>query len=80
MSDALIEFQQAARDGKLHVWGKPQNWGVFDPILPDYWSNHSVHFLDLFKEEVDIEAGNSPLPHYKDLRVSRAEFEALWPR
>lgn len=80
LGEALKQFEQAARDGKVQVWGKQENWGVFDPIPAEYWSNHSVHFLDLFREETDIEYNRSPLPHYKGLRVSRAEFEKQWPR
>ena len=80
MGDALKQFEQYARDGKLHVWGKLDNWSVHDPIPAEYWSNHNVKFLDLFLEEANIEIGRSPLPHYKDLRVSKAEFETIWPQ
>lgn len=80
MGDALKQFEQAARDGKVRAWGKLENWSVYDPIPADYWSNHSVHFLDLFRDQADVEHGFSPPPHYKDLQVSRTEFEKVWPR
>ena len=80
MGAALEEFHQAARDGKLHVWGMPKMWGVHDPIPADYWSSHSVNFMALFREQADVETDGSPEPHYHDIRVSRAEFEKLRPR
>lgn len=77
---ALKKFEQYARDGKLHVWGKLEDWSVFDPIPPEYWSNHSVNFLDLLRGIANIERDGSPEPHYRDIRVSRAEIERLWPK
>ena len=61
MGDALKQFEKAARDGKVNVWGKRENWSVYDPIPADYWSTHGVDFLDLFRPETDVEAGRSPL-------------------
>lgn len=80
LGDALKKFEQHARDGKLHVWGKLEDWSVFDPIPPEYWSTHNVEFLDLLRGEANIERDGSPDPHYRDIRVSRAEFGRVWPK
>lgn len=77
--DELEKFHQLARDGKLHVWGKLNAWGVHDPIPAEYWSKHRVRFLSLFNAEADIERDGSPAPHYRDLMVSSADFEREWP-
>jgi hypothetical protein len=75
----LEKFHQLARDGKLRVWGKLDPWGVHNPIPAEYWSNHRVNFLSLFRSEADIENDSTPPPHYRDLMVSRADFEREWP-
>jgi hypothetical protein len=76
----LKQFYQFARDGKMRVWGKLESHTPYAPIPADYWDNHNVYFMHLFKDQTDVEYGGSPPPHYKDVMVSRVECEKLWPR
>ncbi len=72
---ALKQFEQLARDGKLATWGKVSSGSVYDPIPSDYWSNHTVEYLSLFKEEARVERDSTLPPHYVDLMVSKVQAE-----
>lgn len=81
--DWLPEFEQKARDGALHVWGRPRQFesALQEPIDPNHWTTHTVDFLATVMGEprsrprvtMSAEGG------YGDLMVSKAEFESEWP-
>ncbi len=78
----LEGFHQKARDGALHVWGLTNPVGVYEPIEPEYWSNHYVDFLGLLREgHTRTKAINQVVLGriYSDIMVCRAEFEREWP-
>jgi hypothetical protein len=77
-NEALVKFEQLARDAKLQIWGKLHSFGVYNPIPAEYWENHTVQYLSLFKDDAVIENEGTPPPHYLDLMVSRIQFEHVW--
>lgn len=80
LSAALETFRQKAHDGLITVWGKADNYGVWQVIAPAYWVAHYVDFPDVLRSVTPSKPYNqlSYDPLFIDLMVSRAEFEAEW--
>jgi hypothetical protein len=74
------QFQQAAADGDVPVWGRTSKAHVFAPIDKEFWRKNRIEWFGLLKGEPytePIERGGDP-PRYIDLMTSRAETERLF--
>ncbi len=70
----LAEVVERAGNGRLTVWGKESDGGVFKRIPRTHWEDHSLALADLFGGTATT--GADP---YRDLMFSRRELEREWP-
>lgn len=80
---SLREFQQAALDGDVSIWGKHPPSEIFDLIQAGFWSRHQIEWFGLLKGNPTTEptisasdGGNAP----ESLMTSRQQVEATWPK
>jgi hypothetical protein len=80
---ALQEFQQAAADDQVKIWGKPSHNAVFEPIPAEYWRRHQIEWFGLLRGPATTEPAVSVADHgnrYEELMTSRTEVEEVWPK
>lgn len=82
-SDANAElerFMQMAADSELTVWGRAKEGGVFIKIEPEVFQSCQLDWFALLRGEAQIEPRVAYMPpKWRDLMVSKAEFEHHWP-
>jgi hypothetical protein len=79
---ALKDFQQAAADGDVPVWGI-RDREIYEPIPAEFWRRHQVEWFDLLKGKPTTEpmiSASDRGERFKDLMTSRARVEELWPK
>lgn len=75
------QFQKAARDGALTVWGKQGVGTVYEEIPTTYWREHGLDVQSIMMGRaatvpmVEMEA----TALFSDLMVNREEVERTWP-
>jgi len=88
------EIRQAARDGRLLVWGRPESAHLNRPykpvelIPPEHWRDYGFDHLRCYMGEEDYPARTEPdddRQHplnkgYADLWVNRTQVADLWPK
>lgn len=78
-------IRQAARDGKIPIWGKVGIHGTLDPIPAEYWQYAQIDFLSLLRPNANdarTELTSSAQPNvgpFNSLMTSRSAVEAEWP-
>lgn len=82
------EFETAAADGVLTVWGKLRTMNLFaddhwDLIRPDFWQSNQVKWDNMILGDIarteNISLPNGTTDQYEAIMVNRAEFERRWP-
>ena len=70
---------QLAYDGKLTIWGKRSEAGVYEVIPKDFWASHHIDNFSLWREHAVTTAHPASVqgPRYFDLMVSRAQAEEV---
>lgn len=76
---ALTQAIQLAYDGKLTIWGKRSESGVYELIPKDFWASHHIDNFSLWREHAVTTANSASAqgPRYFDLMVSRAQVERV---
>jgi hypothetical protein len=80
---ALQEFQQAAADDQVKIWGKPSRNAVFEAIPAEYWRRHQIEWFGLLRGPATTEPAVSVADHgnrYEELMTSRTQVEEVWPK
>jgi hypothetical protein len=86
------ELRQAARDGRITVWGRPESAHLERPykpreeISPDHWRHYAFDFLRCMHSEDKATCRSEPddprryplSKGYADLRVNTAQIKTLW--
>jgi hypothetical protein len=77
------QFQQAAADGDVRIWGRPSAGRVYEPIPKEYWRENRIEWFSLLKGEPDTEPlgrakETGPLQRYNSLMTSRSDTERLF--
>lgn len=85
--DCRSEFEKAAKDGELTVWGKEASPGFFmdslwDLIEPAFWKESRVKWGSvILGDDAETEHRHQPgVGHqYRQLMISKAQFVERWP-
>ena len=74
------QFQQAAADGEVPVWGRLSKARLFEPIDKEFWRKNRIEWFGSLKGEPHTEQieRHGTQPRYIDLMTSRAETERLF--
>ena len=77
---AMAEFQQAARDGDIHVWGKVRDQGLYEEVPASFWANNHLEWFSLLRGTAATEPLTSLIGSikYQELMVSKAEIQRHW--
>ena len=70
---------QAAADGTIPVWGKRQNYGVYEPIAKEFWFENDFEWFSLLRGDGHSQSKKSTFQgdRYLSLMTSRAAVESL---
>lgn len=79
----LEEFREKAAEGKLTIWGRSEEIGVWQPIEAAYWRSCGIEQFSFLegREKVFTEPKTSAKPKsakYSALKVSRHQVEEVW--
>jgi hypothetical protein len=81
----LEEFREKAAEGKLIIWGRAGEVGVWEPIEAAYWRSCGIEQFSFLegRERVFTEPKTAPKPgksaaKYSALMVSRRQVEEVW--
>lgn len=80
---ALQEFQQAAADDRVTIWGKAGRNAVFELIPAEYWRRHQIEWFGLLRGSATTEPTASVADRgnrYEELMTSRSQVEDVWPK
>lgn len=87
-SQRLEEFRELAAEGKLTIWGRSDDAGVWQPIEAAYWKSCAVEPASLVEGRENVVAEPKAPPKakgkakaarkYSALKVSKSQVEELW--
>lgn len=87
-SQRLEEFRELAAEGKLTIWGRSDDAGVWQPIEAAYWKSCTVEPASLVEGRENVVAEPKMPPKakgkakaarkYSALKVSKSQVEELW--
>jgi hypothetical protein len=77
------QFQQAAADGDVKIWGRPSSGRVYEPIPKEFWRENSIEWFSLLKGEANTEPlgrvrETGSILRYGSLMTSRSDTERLF--
>jgi hypothetical protein len=76
----LKQFQQAAADGHVPVWGRQSRGRLYEPIQKEYWLKCRIDWFSLLRAQPQTEpyySNDTTQPRYTDLMTSRTATERL---
>jgi len=90
--EVWAELRQAARDGRITVWGRPESahlerpYKPMEEIPPDHWRHYSFDFLRCMHGENETRCRTEPddpkryplNKGYADLRVNTTQVRTSW--
>lgn len=92
LSCRLGEFEQAASEGGLAVWGKELILGnhassIWEPVPKEHWKYHRVKWFSIFDNDdartelrgMDSRGLGQRDEPFAELMISKAQFERHWP-
>ena len=85
VGDLSLEVQRLAYEGRLIVWGRKKGAGeVFLKINPEFWEEHGLDELEVFKLSDPESLSTEPKTRWPDdhsiydsLKVNRAQVRKL---
>jgi hypothetical protein len=92
-NEVWAELRQAARDGRITVWGRPESAHLERPhkpmeeIPPDHWRHYAFDFLRCMHSEDEVRCRSEPddpkrrplNKGYADLRLNATQVRTSWP-
>jgi hypothetical protein len=90
--EVWTELRQAARDGRITVWGRPESahlerpYKPMEEIRPGHWRHYAFDFLRCMHSEDEVRCRSEPddpkryplNKGYADLRVNRTQIQTSW--
>jgi hypothetical protein len=90
--EVWAELRQAARDGRITVWGRPESAHLEQPYKPmeeipsDHWRHYAFDFLRCMHSEDEVRCRSEPddpkryplNKGYADLRVNTTQVQTSW--
>jgi hypothetical protein len=75
------EFLQAVADDQIPIWGKKENYHVYEPVPHEYWFDNRIEWFDLLKDKpsTEVAIGSVRGERYLSLMTSRKAVEHFWP-
>jgi hypothetical protein len=91
--EVWAKLRQAAREGRITVWGRPESAHLERPYKPmeeipsDHWRHYDFGFLRCMHSEDEARCRSEPddpkryplNKGYADLRVNRTQVQTSWP-
>jgi hypothetical protein len=91
-NEVWAELRQAARDGRITVWGRPESahlerpYKPMEEIPPDHWRHYAFDFLRCMHSEDEARCRSEPddlkrYPFnkgYADLRLNKMQVKTSW--
>ena len=77
------QFQQAAADGEVRIWGRLSANRVYEPIAKEFWRDNNIEWFSLLNADDHTEPigrvdTRGPVHRYSSLMTSRADAERLF--